>query len=167
MNYLLDTCVVSEFTKPQRDTHLLDWLRATPEISLYLSALTLGEIQQGVSRLAVSARRQHLQSWLDDDLRARFNGRVLPADTAVCLLWGDLRTRAAQSGHTLPVLDSLIAATALVHGLLLVTRNEADFVSVPGLQVVNPWTPSPTPTPSGAGLKPRPKPRRRGAGSLR
>lgn len=141
MNYLPDTCTVSEFTKPQPDAGLLEWLRATSEANLYLSALTLGEIQQGISRLAVSARRQRLQSWLDDDLQTRFAGRVLPADAAVCLLWGDLRTRAAQAGNTLPVLDALIAATALVHRLLLVTRNEADFAAVPGLQVVNPWAP--------------------------
>ena len=165
MNYLLDTCVVSEFTKPKRDAQLLDWLRATPEPSLFLSALTLGEIQQGISRLAVSARRQHLQAWLDGDLRTRFTGRVLAADATVCLLWGDLRTRAAQAGQTLPVLDSLIAATALAHGLLLVTRNEVDFVRVPGLLVLNPWTPPPTP--AGAGFKTRKKTPRRGAGSAR
>lgn len=140
MNYLLDTCAVSEFTRPQPDTGLDGWLRATPEANLYLSAFTLGEIQQGISRLAVSARRQRLQSWLDEDLQTRFAGRVLPADATVCLLWGDLRTRAAQAGHTLPVLDALIAATALAHRLLLVTRNQADFAAVPGLQVVNPWT---------------------------
>jgi predicted nucleic acid-binding protein len=139
VNYLLDTCAVSEFTRAQPDAGLLEWLRATPEANLHLSALTLGEIQQGISRLATSARRQRLQAWLDDDLQPRFASRVLPADAAVCLLWGDLRTRAAQAGHTLPVLDSLIAATALVHRMLLVTRNEADFTAVPGLQVVNPW----------------------------
>lgn len=139
MNYLLDTCAVSEFTRPRPDAGLLDWLRATSEPSLYLSAITLGEIQQGVSRLPVSARRQRLQAWLDDDLLIRFTGRVLPADAAVCLFWGDLRSRTAQAGHTLPVLDSLIAATALAHHLTLVTRNHADFVTVPGLQVVNPW----------------------------
>jgi toxin FitB len=165
VNYLLDTCVVSEFTKPQPDAHLLAWLRATPETSLYLSALTLGEIQQGISRLAVSARRQRLQTWLDDDLCARFTGRVLPADAAVCLLWGDLRTRAAQSGPTLPVLDSLIAATALARGLLLVTRNEADFVAVPGLRVVNPWTPAPGAGAAGSRLKTRPAARRPGGES--
>lgn len=139
MNYLLDTCAVSEFTKSQPDSGLLDWLRATPEAHLYLSTLTPGEIQRGISRLPASARRQRLQTWLDDDLQPRFAARVLPADAAVCLSWGDLRARAAHAGHTLPVVDALIAATALVHRLLLVTRNADDFVAVPGLQVVNPW----------------------------
>jgi predicted nucleic acid-binding protein len=139
VNYLLDTCAVSEFTKPLPDAGLIEWLRETPEANLYLSALTLGEIQQGISRLPVSARRQRLQGWLDEDLQTRFAGRVLPVDAAVCLLWGDLRSRAAQAGHTLPVMDSLIAASALVHQMQLVTRNESDFAAVPGLQVMNPW----------------------------
>lgn len=139
MNYLLDTCVVSEFTKPNPDTGLLEWLSATPEFHLYLSAVTLGELQQGISRLPTSARRQRLQTWLDDDLRVRFVGRTLAADADTCLLWGQLRAQAAQRGATLPVLDGLIAATALTHQLVLVTRNVPDFSGVPTLGLVNPW----------------------------
>jgi predicted nucleic acid-binding protein len=139
VNYLLDTCAVSEFTKPKPNAGLLEWLRATPEMHMYLSAVTLGEIQQGISQLAVSARRQRLQSWLNDDLQQRFAGRVLAADGAVCLEWGDLRARAVQAGQALPVVDALIAATALAHRLLLVTRNKGDFAQIPSLQVVNPW----------------------------
>lgn len=143
MNYLLDTCAVSEFTKPRPDAGLMAWLRAAPETSLHLSTLSLGEIQQGVSHLPVSARKQRLQAWFDEDLQPRFAGRLLPADAGVCLMWGKLRAFAAQAGYTLPVLDSLIAATALTHHLVLVTRNQADFARVDGLQVMNPWTSAP------------------------
>jgi predicted nucleic acid-binding protein len=139
VKYLLDTCALSEFTKPQPDAGLLAWLRATPEQTLHVSALTLGEIQQGVSRLPASVRRQRLQLWLDTDICVRFAGRMLPADAPVCLLWGQLRAQAAEQGSTLPVIDALIGATAVAHGLVLVTRNERDFAHVPGLQLSNPW----------------------------
>ena len=139
MNYLLDTCALSEFTKPDPNAGLLAWLRAVPESSLHVSALTLGEIQQGVSRLPASARRQRLQSWLEKEIRARFAGRLLAADEGVCLLRGQIRAQAAVRGNTLPVMDALIAATALAHGLVLVTRNERDFAHVSGLQLSNPW----------------------------
>jgi predicted nucleic acid-binding protein len=140
LNYLLDTCAVSEFTKPVPDAGLLTWLDATPESHLYLSAVTLGELQQGISRLPVSARRQRLQAWLDDDLQPRFADRILIADAGTCLLWGQLRAKASSDGIALPVLDGLIAATALLHQLVLVTRNERDFQHVAALGVVNPWS---------------------------
>lgn len=139
MKYLLDTCVLSEFVKPEPDARLLGWLSATPEPTLHVSTLTLGEIQQGISRLPTSARRQRLQHWLDDDVCTRFAGRLLAADAAVCLLWGQVRAQAAVQGVTLPVMDALIGATALVHGLMLVTRNERDFAQIPGLLLSNPW----------------------------
>ncbi len=139
MAYLLDTCVVLEFTKPTPDPAVVAWLRNTPESSLHLSAVTLGELQQGISRLPPSARRQKLQSWLDDDLRARFASRVLVANADVCLLWGRIRAGAAEAGATLPVLDAMIAAMALHRHFTLVTRNERDFARVPSIRLLNPW----------------------------
>jgi toxin FitB len=138
VKFLLDTCVVSEFTKPQPNAQLDAWLDATAESALYLSVVTLGEIQQGITRLPPSIRRQRLQGWLDDDLSVRFAGRILVIDAPVCIAWGRLRADSAAQGRVLPVIDALIAATALHHRMVLVTRNERDFEQIPGLEVFNP-----------------------------
>jgi toxin FitB len=118
----------------------MKWMSEQVEHKLYISAITLGEIQQGVSALPSSAKRTKLQAWLDGDLRARFSGRVLVTSDDVCLAWGNIRAEAAKRGKTLPVLDALIAATALTHQLTLVTRNVGDFKVVAGLKLINPWS---------------------------
>lgn len=139
MKFLLDTCVVSEFTKPQPNEKLNTWLDATAEAALHLSVVTVGEVQQGITRLPPSIRRQRLQGWLDDDLSVRFRSRILVIDAPVCSAWGRLRADSAAQGRVLPVIDSLIAATALHHRMVLVTRNERDFEQIPGLEIFNPW----------------------------
>jgi toxin FitB len=139
MRYLLDTSILSEFAKPKPNKGLLEWLEATPEQRLYMSVVTLGELQQGISQLPVSADRQRVQTWLDDGLRVRFGERLLALGSEEWLLWGHLRGSAAQKGFELPALDGLIAATALYHRLVLVTRNESMFSKLSELQVINPF----------------------------
>lgn len=139
MNYLLDTCVLSEFTRPEPDTGVVEWLDATPERHLFISVLTLGEIQYGISRLAPGKRKQSLQGWLDDELTTRFQGRILPVDDRTALRWGELRCLTAEQGLTLPVIDGLLASQAVLGSMTFVTRNVQDFEKVPGLQVANPW----------------------------
>ena len=139
MRYLLDTSIISEFAKPKQDKGLLEWLEATPEQRLYMSVITLGELQQGISRLPVSADRQRVQTWLDDGLRVRFGERLLALSSEELLLWGHLRGSVQQKGFELPALDGLIAATALYHRLVLVTRNESLFSKLSELQVINPF----------------------------
>lgn len=112
MNYLLDTCVLSEARKPNGDARVIDWLERIDESRLRLSAVTLGEIQKGISKLEESQRRRALQIWLEQDLSQRFAGRILPMDAETALEWGRLQGQAARTGRTLPVIDSLIAATA-------------------------------------------------------
>ncbi len=135
MNVLLDTNVVSEFARPKPQQAVLEWLRQVPPDALYVSVLTLGELRDGVERLSASTRREQLKLWLERDVRAWFGSRVLPVDTAVADRWGRLR---ATMKRPLPAADSLLAATALEHGLRLVTRDAGDF-TFPGLEVVNPW----------------------------
>jgi toxin FitB len=132
VSFLLDTNVVSEIARPRPERAVLAWFEAAADAQLYLSVLSLGEIRKGVDRLPASTR---LTTWLEGELPAWFGMRLLPIDGAVADRWGRLL---AESEHSLSAIDSLLAATALVHGLALVTRNVADF-AVPGLTILNPW----------------------------
>ena len=124
MSYLLDTVVVSELMKRSKHPGVMRWLDAQEPGWLFLSVVTVGEIEQGVARLPHGERRRAYERMVREALPARFAGRMLPVDVEVASSWG------AYSGHhkqTLPVVDGLIAATARVHGLTVVTRNVGDF----------------------------------------
>ena len=135
MSYLVDTNVLSELRRPQPSAAVASWVAARPVATLYLSVLTLGEIRKGVATVADAIHRQRLLDWLQLELPAFFAGRLLPVDTAVADRWGRLQALAARP---LPAIDSLLAATALEHDLVLVTRNVRDFAGLP-VQVFNPW----------------------------
>jgi len=136
--FLLDTCIISELVKPAPEARVVQWVDASPEVSLFLSVLTLGEIRQGVARLAAGKLRMRLDRWLGEDLPARFEDRILPVTAAVADRWGALSAQAAAKGKPVPVIDGLLAATALCHDLILVTRNTQD-VAATGVTVLNPW----------------------------
>lgn len=138
MNYLLDTNVISELIAKKPHQLVLDWLDAQDPNSIYLSVITIGELQKGIAKLSASARKDALQIWLTDDLLSRFQGRILLLDVEVSLAWGELVGRLAQVGRPLAALDSLIAALTLHHRCILVTRNEDDFNGT-GVPVINPW----------------------------
>jgi predicted nucleic acid-binding protein len=135
VTYLLDTNVLSELRRKQPAPEVVAWVEARPATTLYLSVLTLGEIRRGVEAMPDSARRLALSDWLETELPAFFAGRLLGIDTAVAARWGSLLARA---GRPLPAIDSLLAATALHHGLTLVTRNVADFSDI-GVELIDPW----------------------------
>ena len=137
MKYLLDTCVVSEFARETPDPRVVSWLRSALEPELVVSALTFGELRYGVARLSEGKRRRSLSVWLDR-FRARFDGRVLDVTSQVADEWASLRAAAARAGRTLPVIDGLLAATAKVHGLSVVTRNLADFAAA-RVTIIDPW----------------------------
>jgi len=138
MNYLLDTCVLSEFTRRKPDEKVLAWFERVEEEKLFLSAITIGEIQRGVARLPDSPRKGELLLWMNDGLIERFGCRVLPVEAQTMLLWGSLTARMESAGRPMGVIDSLIGALALQHNLILVTRNVSDFLAC-GVQVANPW----------------------------
>lgn len=138
MNYLLDTCVLSEFTRHAPDACVIRWIDSLDEMKLYLSAVTIGEIQHGVERLAESRRKNILLSWLNNDLLQRFEHRVLPLDAQTMMVWGRLTARLESTGRPMSIMDSLIASTALQHNLVLLTRNVSDF-SACELEIINPW----------------------------
>lgn len=139
MNYLLDTCVLSELRRKVPNAGLLTWLGRVAESSLYLPVTVLGEIQQGISQLDDAERQRTLQVWLDQDLVNRFRGRILDIDLETILEWGILRGEGRKQGHARPVVDCMIAATAIRHNLTLVSRNVDDFEAFP-LRMLNPWS---------------------------
>jgi predicted nucleic acid-binding protein len=136
--HLLDTNTVSELVSVKPNQRVLDWIDAADESRLFLSVMTLGEIRQGVAALPQSKKRTALERWLEVDLQARFDGRILIINGAITDRWGWIMAQAQAKGLTLPVVDGLLAATALEHNLAVVTRNVDDF-AVAGLDVINPW----------------------------
>jgi hypothetical protein len=105
---------------------------------LYISVLTLGEIRNGITRLRDRVRHARLEAFLSA-LPSRFQRRILPIDAAIAEEWGQLMGELAAAGTPPPLIDALIGATALHHGLALVTRNDKDF-RLPGLSVINPYS---------------------------
>jgi toxin FitB len=133
--YLLDTNVLSETRKRQPDSGLIEWIAATPPDRLYVSVLTMGEIEQGIARIRGRGDNQQaaaIEHWLSE-IELGFQDRILPVTLHVASAWGR-----QQRVRPLPVIDALIAATAKVNELTLVTRNVKDF-QPSGIQVLNPF----------------------------
>jgi predicted nucleic acid-binding protein len=135
LSYLVDTNVLSELRNRKADARVVAWMQARPRQSLYLSVLSLGEIRKGIEGVADPAFRQTLTDWLEVELPNYFVGRLLGIDATVADRWGRVQ---AAAGRTLPVIDGLLAATALQYGLTLVTRKVRDFAGL-GMQIIDPW----------------------------
>lgn len=133
--FLLDTNVVSELRKAQADNKVVAWARSVAAPSLFLSAITVLELETGILRIERRDPAQGglLRSWLDNHVMPAFAGRILAVDSAVALRCARLHVPDRSNEC-----DVLIAATALVHGLTVVTRNVADFQSS-GVRLINPW----------------------------
>jgi len=140
MNYLLDTCVISELIKNKAERRVLSWIESVPEDRLHLSVLTLGEIQKGIAKLDAGDRRHRLEKWLSDDVRARFEGRIVILDEETLALWGRIMGEGERRGKTWPLMDSLMAVSAIVGHMTLVTRNLADVQDM-GVALFDPWQP--------------------------
>ena len=135
--YLLDTHIVCELRKAARaDRHVVGWATSVPPGALFISAVTLLELEKGVLLAERRDRKQGamLRAWLDDQVQPAFNGRVLAFDGAVALRCASLHVP-----NPRPDRDAMIAATALVNGVTVVTRNVADFEGC-GVQLINPFT---------------------------
>lgn len=139
MRYLLDTNVISEPFKRSPEMRVVDWLNARSPLELYLSVLTLGELTMGFELAPEGRRRDELQSWVTEDLPRHFIGRLLAVDEEVARAWGRLSAEGRATGRELPATDGLLLATARIHDLTLVTRNERDCAER-GVSILNPWT---------------------------
>jgi len=138
MAYLLDTNIISEPKQKSPNAQVLAWLAAhTLEIS-FISVLSLGEIEQGIARLGETRRAREYREWLETQLKPEFAGRILNVDAPVMTVWGRITAEAIKRGRPTSLIDSLLAATAIVHGLTLVTRNTQDVAALP-VAVLDPW----------------------------
>jgi predicted nucleic acid-binding protein len=137
--YLIDTNVISEYSRQQMPhPGVVKWLNTTPEVSQFISVFSLAEIEIGILRKEQGKRRRDLQRWFDEELAARFAGRILVFDERVASCWANLTASLLDKGRPLPTVDSMIAATALAHDLVLLTRNLRDYAGT-GIAVLNPW----------------------------
>ncbi len=135
MGYLLDTDVLSESSNPKPDEAVMDWLDAHDH-ETHLSTISLGEMVKGIELLAAGKRKNEIAAWFER-LEHWTENRLLPPTGQVMREWGQLCARQQRKGRRLPVLDSLIAATALAHDLVLVTRNTGDYPDE--VPILNPW----------------------------
>jgi len=145
MSYLLDTCTISKLRKLKKypDKKLEKWVLSHNESTHFISVITIGEIQAGISKLdlkkpAERQKRLLLEDWLFGELIPRFNDRTVTINAEVTVAWGKMYGECQRRGVIVPVVDGLIAATAMVHNLTVVTENVTDFLET-GARLLNPW----------------------------
>jgi predicted nucleic acid-binding protein len=139
--YLLDTNVLSEPSKPNPNRAVTAWAEEQPRDTLAVSAISLGEVRFGIELLDHGAQRAKLERWLKGSILDYFHGRVLAVSKRVALKWAQLAAADQKRGRSLDIADGLLLATAAVHGLTIVTRNERDFEGR-GVPILNPWSPA-------------------------
>lgn len=138
MPWLLDTNILSEIRRARPEPKVLAFIATRPLDEFYISAVTLAELRFGIERLDQGERRNELSLWLAHTVRPMFNQRVLPVTEDIVFRWRLLMEEGRKSGHTYSQPDLLIAATALHHGFIVVTRDRDDFDKA-GATVINPW----------------------------
>ena len=136
--FLLDTNVLSEFSRKAPDQRVKDWVTAADDALLFTSALALAEIRLGIELLDPGKRRSELEQWFEGDLLGTFGKRVLAVNREIADRWAVLFASLQRQGRPLATIDGLIAATALEHGLTMVTRDVNDFAGT-GVTIFNPW----------------------------
>jgi predicted nucleic acid-binding protein len=136
MKYLLDTNVVSEAQKHNCNKNVIALLSSIDQKDQYISTITIGEIAFGIEKLPVGKKKTDLFLWFDKEIPKFFNHRIIPVSADIMLVWARL---CAEHGKTLPIFDSILAATALNESMILVTRNVEHFKVITGLGIINPW----------------------------
>ena len=137
MRVLLDTCVLSELRRPKPEPAVRKAVDALSSDDVFVSVLSASEIARGIALLKDSQKKRALQTWLQT-MERDYADRLLPIDLDTSRIWAELTAAAQNVGRTIPAVDGLIAATALRHGLYVMTRNTADFASS-GALLLNPW----------------------------
>lgn len=139
MSYLLDTCVISEYAKKKPNQSVIEWLDLQQEDSLFISILTIAELKKGIFKIKNSQpeRYQKLSNWLKK-IEERFDDRILPLSQQILNIWAKITGESEAQGNKLPIIDSLIGATAEEYQLIIVTRNVNDF-NFSSFKVFSPW----------------------------
>jgi predicted nucleic acid-binding protein len=135
LNYLVDTNVLSELSKKHPNSQVIDFLNALPKNGMFISVITLGEITKGIEKTKDDARKKRFSAWYEK-VCLWFEGKIIDIDQETMVAWGRL---VGNHKRTLPIIDSLLAATCLQHEFGLVSRNTQDFSDIEGLSVINPW----------------------------
>ena len=139
MKYLLDTCVLSEYVKRKPNSQVINWVDAQDELNLFISILSIAELKKGIIKIQNSNPNRHkkLWNWLQK-LEQRFVKRIIPLNEDILNTWAVICGQSEAKGNKLPIIDSLIAATAYKHDLIIVTRNISDFKFL-SINIFNPW----------------------------
>jgi toxin FitB len=137
--YLLDTNVISELTKPVSSPAVLNWFAVTPAQQIYISSVTVCEIEFGLALMPAGKRREALLSSTQELVRVDFEGRCLNLDASCAAIYGQLGATQQRSSHACSTEDAMIASIALAHQFTLITRNTKDFEGIAGLRLINPW----------------------------
>lgn len=139
MKYLFDTSIITELISTQPNPNLIAFVDSLDQEDIYLSAITVGEIAKGIHLLPNSNKKRELDTWLRENLLVRFEGRILPLDADLFIRWGEFTAKLELvEAPPIAAFDSLIAATAWMHQMVLVTNNDDDYNHT-GLEIVNPW----------------------------
>jgi len=139
MNYLLDTCLLSELAKSSPDEKVVNWVLSENESGFYVSVLIFGELYKGVEKLSESKKKEELRIWIEEDLKNRFQNRIIGIDHRVSILSGKIQAVAEKNKKPIAAIDALIAATGIAHDLTVVTRNVA-HMEQSGVKLLNPWS---------------------------
>ncbi len=138
MGFLFDTCAISELVAKHRNPHAVDAIMAIPQNEWFIAAATVGEIRRGIDECEDKKRQDFLETWFQEHVRGIYLHKVIVFDVEEAAAWGTLVATLRRKHMPMSIVDSLIAATALVHGLTVVTRNEKHFVQS-GVKILNPW----------------------------
>ena len=140
MKYLVDTCVLSELAKNKPNVNVVKWLKSHSDGNLFfVSVVTLGEIKEGIETLSdEDPRKKKLRKWFEEQILGAYEGSIVDFDREVALKWGEIKGMTNHMGRTRPDLDAQIAATAVVHGMTVITRNVSDM-EYTGAEVEDPF----------------------------
>ncbi len=138
MNYLLDTCVLSELIKKNPSPKVIKWVSKTEETHLFISVLTIGEIHKGIEKLPESTKKEKLHKWVNYDLKERFRNRIIDFDLQTATVWGKIQAQSELAGKGMPAIDGQIVATGISYDFTVVTRNIRDM-EISGAALLNPW----------------------------